>query len=96
MWRGESGHRRSIPDFRQALGEVLTAEPNLEAVGAEDDVDAALDQIERHRPDTVIGEVDMPDGDGTRLIRACHQISPSTRFIAPAGGSRITVCDRVR
>lgn len=57
------------PLLRKGLREVIEEDPSLRVVGEAADGDAALEQIERLRPDIVVADIDMPRRDGLALLR---------------------------
>lgn len=57
------------PIFIRGLRQVLTEDPDLEVVAEARDGEAALACIERHSPDVVILDVDMPKNDGFAVVR---------------------------
>jgi DNA-binding NarL/FixJ family response regulator len=58
------------PSFRACARQVLEAE-GFEVVGEAADVASALAAAERLRPDVVLLDVQLPDGDGFDLAREC-------------------------
>jgi DNA-binding NarL/FixJ family response regulator len=56
---------------RFGMRELISAEPGYEVVGEAASGPEAVRLAEQHRPDIVIMDVRMPDGDG---IEACRQI----------------------
>lgn len=56
-----------IDDHRllvDALVETLSAAPGLEVVGSADDLRSGLELVAATRPDVVLIDVRLPDGDG--------------------------------
>lgn len=57
------------PLLRKGLREVIEADPSLRVVSEAADGEAALEQVERLRPDIVVADIDMPRRDGLALVR---------------------------
>lgn len=57
------------PLLRKGLREVIEEDSSLCVVGEAVDGEAALEQIERLRPDIVVADIDMPRRDGLALVR---------------------------
>lgn len=70
------------PMIREALREVLDAEPDMAVVGAAADADEAIDLAERLRPAVVVLDVRMPGGGGPRAAREILRNAPDTRILA--------------
>lgn len=68
--------------IRDALREVLDAEPDIEVVGAAGDADEAIDLAELHAPSVVVLDVRMPGGGGPRAAREILAQRPGTRILA--------------
>ena len=62
--------------FRAGIKAVLKEQPEVEVVGEAADGQAALDEVERQRPDVVLMDIEMPrlNGfDATRRITQAHK-----------------------
>lgn len=60
---------------RQALRELLTAEPDLEICGAVGDTHAALSRANAQRPDVALLDVLLPGpAEGLGLVQALHRL----------------------
>ena len=57
------------PLLRKGLREVIEEDSSLCVVGEAVDGEAALEQIERLRPDIVVADIEMPRRDGLALVR---------------------------
>ncbi|HEV7652905.1 MAG TPA: response regulator transcription factor [Actinophytocola sp.] len=70
------------PMIRDALREVLEAEPDIEVVGAAGDADEAIELAGEHGPAVVVLDVRMPGGGGPRAAREILRHQPGTRILA--------------
>lgn len=57
-------------------------EGKAEIVGSASDVDEAITQIQRTRPDVVLIDVHMPGGGGLAVIGALTETNPDIKFLA--------------
>lgn len=65
---------------REGLRLVLTTN-GFDVVGECPSVAGAFDLIERHRPDVILLDLSLVDGDGVSLLRELHARSPETRVV---------------
>jgi DNA-binding NarL/FixJ family response regulator len=70
------------PMIREALRDVLEAEPDLEVVAVACDTDEAIELTTRHTPAVVVLDVRMPGGGGSRVVREITPAAPNTRVLA--------------
>ncbi|TQM85519.1 response regulator receiver domain-containing protein [Saccharothrix saharensis] len=70
------------PMIRDALREVLDAEPDFEVVAVARDADEAIELVERHSPAVVVLDVRMPGGGGGRAAREIRLRWPNTGILA--------------
>jgi DNA-binding NarL/FixJ family response regulator len=70
------------PMIRQALRDVLDAEPDFEVVAVASDADEAIELAGLHAPAVVVLDVRMPGGGGTRAAREIGPRSPGSRILA--------------
>ncbi|PSL57152.1 response regulator receiver domain-containing protein [Saccharothrix carnea] len=70
------------PMIREALREVLDAEPDFEVVAVARDADEAIALVERHAPAVVVLDLRMPGGGGGRAAREIRLRSPNTGILA--------------
>ena len=68
---------------RRKLLRLLREEPTLEIVGEADNAEAAIGAIEKHRPNLVFVDVQMPGADGFDVVRAvsANAGSGAPRFV---------------
>jgi two-component system, LytTR family, response regulator len=64
------------PLARERLRSLLKSEPDIELVGECEDGAAAVDLIEKHAPDLVFLDVQMPGTDGFAVLRALDGRTP--------------------
>lgn len=65
--------------IRQAIEQILT--PDYEIVAAVGDGRAAVESVERHRPDVVLLDISMPGMNGFKVARQLRQSTPETQII---------------
>lgn len=70
------------PMIRDALREVLEAEPDIDVVAVAGDADEAIELAEQHAPAVVVLDVRMPGGGGPRAAREILYRAPDTRILA--------------
>jgi two-component system, NarL family, response regulator NreC len=66
---------------REGLRLLLRSAADIAVVGEADSGHAALDVAERIRPDIVVLDLDMPDGDGMAALRSLQQALPDVRVL---------------
>jgi DNA-binding NarL/FixJ family response regulator len=64
------------PMIRDALREVLDAEPDFEVVAVARDADEVIELVARHAPAVVVLDLRMPGGGGGRAAREIRLRSP--------------------
>ena len=69
------------PAMRAGLGMLLRTEPGLVPVGAATGVHDGLTLVERQRPDVVLLEQHLLDGDGLALCRLLRALPHAPRVI---------------
>lgn len=57
---------------RAELKDLLSHHPNIELVAEAADVASALEAIENHKPDLLLLDIHLPDGDGFDLLEQCN------------------------
>jgi DNA-binding NarL/FixJ family response regulator len=70
------------PMIRDALREVLEAEPDIDVVAVAADADEAIALAVQHEPAVVVLDVRMPGGGGPRAAREILGHAPETRILA--------------
>jgi two-component system, NarL family, response regulator LiaR len=65
------------PIIREALSALLDSQPDFEVSGSAGAGREGVEQVTALRPDVVLLDLDLPDGEGTQFIPAILQ-SPST------------------
>lgn len=65
---------------REGLRLVLT-QSGMEVVGESESVADAFELVERHRPDVILLDVSLADGDGVSLLRELHARSPQVHVV---------------
>lgn len=80
--------------FADALGLAIDLEADLECVGRAARLDEALELVEKHRPDVVLMDVELPDGDGIEGTRLITQRYPDVRVIILTGRTSSEVLAR--
>ena len=62
--------------FRRGMGRAVGLHTGLELVGEAEGGQAALEAIERLRPDVVLLDLRMPDIDGLEVLDRLHDLDP--------------------
>src|SRR5690242_21264066 len=65
------------PVYRRGMGRAVGLHNGLELVGEAEGGKAALDAIERLRPDVVLLDLRMPDIDGLEVLDRLRELGPS-------------------
>lgn len=65
----------------QGLAAVLGAQEDLDVVGIAPSVEEAVGSVRRNRPDVVLMDYELPDGDGVEATRAIKEIRPETKVV---------------
>jgi DNA-binding NarL/FixJ family response regulator len=64
------------PVYRRGMGRAIGLHSGLELVGEADGGEAAIDAIERLRPDVVLLDLRMPDIDGLEVLDRLRELDP--------------------
>lgn len=79
-------------ELRDAIGLVLRGNRRFELVGEAEDAASCLDQVDRHQPDLLILDVNMPGG-GPDVTRTLRDRWPDLFILVYSGQSRPQVRD---
>ncbi|MFF2521054.1 response regulator [Streptomyces liangshanensis] len=79
----------------EAIGLALERSPGLEIVGRSASLAAALADTERLRPDVVLLDRRLPDGDGLGAIARLEALVPGVRVLVLTGDGSASVAARV-
>jgi len=66
---------------RMGLTAVLQGDPRLRIVGEAEDVEGAVSQFRKHRPDVVLMDLRLPGGGGIEALQAIRQEDPEARVL---------------
>jgi DNA-binding NarL/FixJ family response regulator len=69
------------PIFRQGLGALVDAQPDMEVVGEAENGRVAMSLVQRLKPDVVIMDVSMPDMNGLKATEALTNGYPDTKIV---------------
>ncbi|MDS1272233.1 response regulator transcription factor [Lipingzhangella sp. LS1_29] len=70
------------PVVREGVRAMLTAEEDLHVVAEAASGHAAVTMAENHRPDVVLMDLRMPDGDGVEATRRIRDANPGCHVVA--------------
>jgi len=65
------------PEFRKSVRAMMALERDIEVVAVARDGQEAVELAQKHQPDVVLMDINMPRMDGLTAIRAVSQVSPS-------------------
>jgi DNA-binding NarL/FixJ family response regulator len=68
------------PLVRERLIEMLDATPGTQVIGAAERADEAIRDILEERPDVVLLDLRLAQGNGLDVLRAVHGIAPEITF----------------
>ncbi|MFO8239101.1 MAG: response regulator transcription factor [Prochlorococcaceae cyanobacterium] len=80
--------------FLQLLVAMLRTLPGLEVVATAQGLDEGIAACQEHRPDLVILDLALPDGDGVELMEALAEAEQPPRVIVLSGQVSSFVCPR--
>ena len=67
------------------MAAVMRLEPDFQVVGTAMTMEGALEQTAAHRPDVVVIDYRLPDGDGVVATRQIREIAPEVRVVMLTG-----------
>jgi two-component system, NarL family, response regulator DevR len=67
--------------IRRALHDLLSAEEDIDVVGEAGSVEEAAREIPPSRPDVVVLDLRLPDGEGIDVVRRVGPAVPDTRWL---------------
>ena len=67
--------------LREGLVSMLAELEDINVVGSAESGRAALDQIEKYRPDVALVDIGMPDKDGLEVTQELHKKLPNVKVI---------------
>ena len=66
------------PEFRKSVRAMMALERDVEIVAVARDGQEAVELAEKHKPDVILMDINMPRMDGLTAIRAVRNVSPAT------------------
>lgn len=78
--------------FLQLLEGILQANENLEVVASVATVAEGVEACERHKPDLLILDLQLPDGNGLAVARQLSVSNPAGKVIILSGHASAFVC----
>src|SRR5262245_43357979 len=66
---------------RQAVGRAVDAEPDLDVVAHAGTLAEAVALLHLERPDVLVVDVSLPDGNGLELVRTARESFPSAGIV---------------
>jgi len=82
------------PIFRQGLTQVLTLEPDLAVCGNADSATQAKQGIAGCRPDLVLVDVSLADGDGIELVKDLKALYPKLPLLVLSMHDEVLYAER--
>jgi DNA-binding NarL/FixJ family response regulator len=80
--------------FRDGLQMILERAPGIMVVGAAGDAAKALELAESVRPDVIVADVHMPDGDGIALAARLKAKCPAAKLVFLSSDAHFAVVKR--
>jgi DNA-binding NarL/FixJ family response regulator len=78
--------------FLQMLHNMLEATPQLKVAATARNKTEAIAACETHRPDLLVLDLALPDGDGIAVARKLSELKPSSKTIILSGEANTFVC----
>lgn len=69
------------PSLRDGLASILTSQPDLSVVAEAGTGREAVEQFKQHKPDVLILDLRMPDGDGIQTIKELVELDPAVTIL---------------
>jgi DNA-binding NarL/FixJ family response regulator len=69
----------------ESFQRLLDAQPDIEVVGLASGLQEAISAATRHRPDVILMDYALPDGDGAAATLAVRAVLPSTKVLLLTG-----------
>jgi YesN/AraC family two-component response regulator len=66
------------PEFRKSVRAMIALERDIDVVAVARDGQEAVELAQKHKPDLILMDINMPRLDGLAAIRAVNQVSPNT------------------
>jgi two-component system response regulator DesR len=67
--------------FREAIRTLLGKYPDIDVVGEAATGRDVIEAVAQHRPDVLVLDIEMPDGDGLSIAGQLREFSPVTRCL---------------
>jgi DNA-binding NarL/FixJ family response regulator len=83
------------PLVRRVLAEVIMREPDMEVCGEAADVQEAVAEVERTRPDIVVVDLTLKTGHGLELIERLKSRDPATKTLVSSMHDEMLFAERV-
>jgi len=78
--------------FLQLLEGILRSTPELEVVAACGTANEGIELCQRHKPDLLILDLQLPDGNGVAVARQMTVSNPSAKIIVLSGHANTFIC----
>ena len=67
--------------YRKILTDILSAFPDIEMIGTAHNGKAAIEKIQKIKPDLITLDFEMPELDGIETLKKLREVSPGTRAV---------------
>ena len=78
--------------FRQMLHNMLSGVPDLKVLATAASADEGTKACERHKPDLLVLDLALPDGNGVDVARRLAAVKPSAKVVILSGEASTFVC----
>jgi DNA-binding NarL/FixJ family response regulator len=82
------------PIFRQGLAQMVALDPDLTVCGEAEDVPQAMRATEKLRPDLVVVDVSLRDGDGIELVKDLKAAYPKLPLLVLSMHDEVLYAER--